>query len=175
MKLAAELWDWFKTLAIALIIVLVLHTFVFNLSTVEGHSMEPTLTEKEWLFVNKLVYLTGNPGVGDVVILEEPGLSGDEQKLLVKRVVGVPGDRIEISGNRLYRNGEAVDEPYTDIIIEGMGYGPVIVEEGHYFVLGDNRHQHASKDSRSFGSVSEDFIRGRAEFVLWPYKQVRGL
>lgn len=175
MKLAAELWDWLKTLAIALVIVLILHYFVFNLSTVEGHSMEPTLTEEEWLFVNKFVYLTGSPKVGDVVILEEPGWMGEEKKLLVKRVVGLPGDVIEIKDHQLYRNGELVDEPYTDVLIEGSSLGPQVISEGHYFVMGDNRHELASLDSRSFGAVPEDLIRGRAEFILWPYKQVRSL
>ncbi|WP_245697443.1 signal peptidase I [Paenibacillus oryzae] len=175
MKLAAELWDWIKTLAIALVIVLILHYFVFNLSTVDGHSMEPTLKEEEWLFVNKFVYLTGSPKLGEVVILEEPGWMGQEKKLLVKRVVGLPGDVIEIKDQRLYRNGELVDEPYTDVPIEGNGLEPQVVSEGHYFVMGDNRHDRASLDSRTFGAVPKELIRGRADFILWPYSQVRSL
>ncbi|WP_424767032.1 signal peptidase I [Paenibacillus sp. sgz302251] len=170
-----ELLDWVKTLVIAFAVVMALHFFVFNLSTVEGHSMEPTLTDDEWLFVNKFVYLTGKPKVGDIVILKEPNSNGLDRKFLVKRVVGVPGDKIQIHNKRLYRNGELVDEPYTDTPIEDMSFGPEIVSEGHYFVMGDNRRLRASLDSRSFHAVSEELIRGRADFILWPYKEIRAL
>lgn len=171
----AELLDWTKTLVIAFAVVMLLHFFVFNLSKVEGHSMEPTLTAHEWLFVNKFVYLAGKPKAGDVVILKEPNTGDKEEKYLVKRVVGVPGDRIEIHNKRLYRNGMLVDEPYTDTLIEDMSYGPEIIGEGHYFVMGDNRHARASLDSRSFHAVPEELIRGRADYILWPYEEIRSL
>lgn len=170
-----ELMDWIKTFAIAFAVVLLLHFFVFNLSKVEGHSMEPTLTEHEWLFVNKIIYIVGKPKFGDVVILREPGSGTGEKKYLVKRIVGLPGDRIEVHDQRLYRNGELVDEPYTDSLIEDMSYGPEIINEGHYFVMGDNRHARASLDSRSFHAVPEELIQGRAEFILWPYNEIRAL
>ncbi|RCW51828.1 signal peptidase I [Paenibacillus prosopidis] len=170
-----ELFDWLKTFAIAFAVVMVLHFFVFNLSTVEGHSMEPTLTENEWLFVNKWAYLVGKPKVGDVVILKEPDTGAKEKKFLVKRVVGVPGDRIQIHNKRLYRNGELVEEPYTDSLIEDMSYGPEVISEGHYFVMGDNRHARASLDSRSFHAVPDELINGRADYILWPYKEFRAL
>ncbi|MGO4180581.1 signal peptidase I [Paenibacillus sp. TAF43_2] len=171
----AELLDWSKTLVVAFAVVLLLHFFVFNLSKVEGHSMEPTLTEHEWLFVNKFVYLVGKPMVGDVVILKEPDMGEDEEKFLVKRIVGVSGDRIEIHNKQLYRNGELVDEPYTDSLIEDMSYGPEVISEGNYFVMGDNRHARASLDSRTFHAVPEELIRGRADYILWPYKKIRSL
>lgn len=172
---SAELLDWFKTLAVAFAVVMLLHFFVFNLSKVEGHSMEPTLTEHEWLFVNKLVYLVGKPKVGDVVILKQPNTSAKEMKYLVKRIVGAPGDRIEVHNQRLYRNGVLVDEPYTDTLIEDMSYGPEVISEGQYFVMGDNRHARASLDSRSFHAVPEELIRGRADYILWPYKEISAL
>lgn len=174
-SIAAELWDWTKSIAIALVIVVMLNLFVFNLSTVKGHSMEPTLREKEWLFVNKLVYLVGHPERGDVVILKDPDTRSSGQQYLVKRIVGLPGDKVEIRSGKLYVNGEAINEPYTDIKIEDGNRGPVVVQEGHYFVMGDNRHQSASKDSRSFGPVAETDIRGRADFILWPLRQMGGL
>lgn len=174
-SVASELWDWVKSIAVALVIVISLNLFVFNLSTVKGHSMEPTLREKEWLFVNKLVYWIGHPGRGDVVILKDPGVQGGQRQYLVKRVVALPGDTVEIRAGQLYVNGNAVYEPYTDIRIEDGDRAPVVVEPGHYFVMGDNRHQGASKDSRIFGSVSEKEIQGRADFILWPLQQVGGL
>lgn len=170
-----ELKDWLKTISIAFGIMLILHLFVFNLSKVEGHSMEPTLKEKEWLFVNKIVYLVSEPKFGDVVILKQPGTLSSEKKFLVKRVVGVPGDKIEVHDKHLYRNGNMVEEPYTDSLIEDLSYGPEVVLAGHYFVMGDNRHARASLDSRSFQAVADEMIRGRADFILWPFKEIRSL
>ncbi|UVI30887.1 signal peptidase I [Paenibacillus spongiae] len=172
---ASELWDWVRTLSIALTVVLLLHFFVFNLSTVEGQSMEPTLYEGEWLFVNKFSYLIGGPDRGEVVILKDPTNRLEKKEYLVKRVIGVPGDTIEIREGQLYRNGELIVEPYTDTEIEDLDFGPYKVDEGMYFVMGDNRHARASLDSRSFGAVSEDLIRGRADFILWPIAKLNAI
>ncbi|WP_240041361.1 signal peptidase I [Paenibacillus ginsengarvi] len=174
-SMAAELWDWTKSIAVALFIVILLNMFVFNLSTVKGHSMEPTLREKEWLYVNKIALLIGHPKRGDVVILKDPDMRSAERQYLVKRVVAIPGDKVEIKGGKLFVNGEPVAEPYTDIKIEDGDRSPVVVEEGRYFVMGDNRHQGASKDSRIFGTVEEKLIQGRADFILWPPRQMGGL
>ena len=174
-KWAAELWDWTRTLSIALTVVLLLHFFVFNLSTVEGQSMEPTLYEGGWLFVNKFSYLIGDPDRGEVVILKDPTDRLEKKEYLVKRVVGVPGDTIEIREGLLYRNGELIVESYTDTVIDDLDFGPYKVDEGMYFVMGDNRHARASLDSRSFGAVSQDLIRGRADFILWPIAKLNAL
>jgi signal peptidase I len=168
-SLAAEIWDWVKSISIALIVVILLNLYVFNLSTVKGHSMEPTLKEKEWLFVNKIVYMTGHPKRGDVVILKDPEMTNVDRQFLVKRVVAISGDKVEIRSGKLYVNGEHVQEPYTDNRIEDGDRGPFVVEEARYFVMGDNRHQGASKDSRIFGSVEAGMIQGRADFILWPF------
>jgi len=170
-----ELFDWAKTLAVALVVVIFMNMFVFNLSTVDGHSMEPTLQDGEWLFVNKFAYLIHTPQLGDVVILKSPVADESEKKFLVKRVVGLPGDRIEISNHQLYRNGEPVEEPYTDIAIEDADYGPIVVDYGHYFVMGDNRHARASMDSREFDAVPDEMIEGRADYILWPFAEFGSL
>ncbi|RAP74444.1 signal peptidase I [Paenibacillus montanisoli] len=172
---AEELRDWGRTLAIAVIVVFCMHYFVFNLSTVEGQSMEPTLYEKEWLFVNKISYMVGTPELSDVVILKDPSQEAERKEFLVKRIVGMPGDTIEIRQGQLYRNGELVVEPYTDTDIEDLDYGPDKIAAGHYFVMGDNRHQNASRDSRSFHSVPRELIMGRADFILWPIAKLNDL
>lgn len=169
------LTDWLKTLSIAVTIVLLLHYFVFNLSTVEGQSMEPTLTDKEWLFISKFAYIIGRPALGDIVILQDPTDIAGRKELLVKRIVGMPGDTIEIRDSKLYRNGELAIEPYTDSKIEDMDYGPVVVANGSYFVMGDNRHARASRDSRTFGVVPLEKIKGRADFILWPIDKISSL
>ena len=171
---AAELRDWLKSIAVALAIVVFLNLYVFNLSTVRGHSMEPTLKEREWLFVNKLAYRIGEPKRGDVVVLRDPDPNTGKQ-YLVKRIVAVPGDEVEIRGGVLYVNGEPVNEPYTDHRIEDGDIGPIVIEKDHYFVMGDNRHRGASKDSRMFGQVAEKSIQGRADFILWPLHEAGGL
>jgi len=170
----AEWMGWVKTISVALVIVLLLHAFVFHLSKVEGHSMEPTLHDHDWLFVNKLVYLVGNPKLDDIVILKDP-YDEPSRKLLVKRVVGLPGDRIEIRKRILYRNGVKADEPYTDTEIDDYDYGPYVVPEGNYFVMGDNRHSRASRDSRSFGAVPRGQISGRADWIVWPIADMNSL
>ncbi|MBB3112619.1 signal peptidase I [Paenibacillus phyllosphaerae] len=172
---AAELWDWGRTLVIALIVVVLLHFFVFNLSTVEGQSMEPTLYEDEWLFVNKISYFIGDPKLGDVIILKDPTGRDPKKEFLVKRIVGMPGDTIEVKSGELYRNGEHIIEAYTDTVIEDLDYGPYTIEAGKYFVMGDNRHARASLDSRAFGTVDRDLIQGRADFILWPITKLDAL
>ncbi|MHA6482658.1 signal peptidase I [Paenibacillus sp. strain BS8-2] len=164
--------DWTKTLILSIGMIFILHYWVFQISLVEGQSMEPTLQENEWLFVNKFSYLLGEPGRGDVVVVQDPFGEGDKDRLLVKRIVGMPGDRIEISGQKLYINGELVDESYTDTPIHDINYGPVQIGELHYFVMGDNRHERASLDSRMFHAVPRERIVGRADAIVWPVKQL---
>lgn len=163
-----ELWDWTKALLVAVIIVLLLRAFVFQLSTVKKVSMEPTLHENEWLFVNKIALKLGSLDRGDVVILKDPSEGQGKKDFLVKRIVALPGDTLEIRNGELYINGELKVEPYTDVKIEDGDYGPTTVSAGHYFVLGDNRHKSASKDSRAFKEVPEDLIEGRADLIVWP-------
>jgi len=166
-NIMAELWDWTKSILLALAIVFIIHQFVFNLSKVEGDSMQPTLENNERLFVNKIIYLMKEPDYNEVVILKDP--RGGKQ-YLVKRVVAVSGDTVEIRDQHLYINGQRVDEAYTVTRIEGQDYGPIIVEEDHFFVMGDNRLYGESLDSRDngIGTIHTDLIKGRAEFILWP-------
>lgn len=169
-----EMKDWIRSIAIALVVVFLLNQFVFNLSTVEGSSMEPTLIENEWLFVNRAAYLIGEPSRGDVVILSDPKQQyGMENKYLVKRVAAVPGDTLEIQGGVLFLNGERVNEPYVKSLAVGSNYPRMTLEKDQYFVMGDNRAD--SWDSRDFGPISADLIKGRADFILWPLKNWSGL
>ncbi|WEK53655.1 MAG: signal peptidase I [Candidatus Cohnella colombiensis] len=163
-----ELWDWTKALGISLIVVLLLRAYVFQLTTVKNISMQPTLYEGEWLFVNKISYQFTSPNHQDVIILEDPDGVPDHKDFLVKRIVGVPGDTIEIRNHQLYVNGTLTIEPYTEVNIEDSDFGPVTVTQGHYFVMGDNRHLNGSRDSRAFHEISADSIQGRAELILWP-------
>lgn len=168
----AELWDWIKTIAISFVIVFLIQTFLFSPAIVSGRSMEPTLHNKEWLFSNKIVYLIGSPKIGDIVVLKNPNRENEpDNKYFVKRIIGVGGDHIVIKDGQLYRNDELVEEPYTDSVIEGGEVTDIVVPEGHYFVMGDNRRLMMSNDSRSFGPIEEDEILGRIDGVIWPLSE----
>lgn len=170
-----ELLDWTKALVIAFVIVMLLRLFIFQLSTVRSYSMQPTLYERDWLFINKIVYQIGDPKRGDIVVLKDPSDGPGQKEFLVKRVVAGPGDTLEIRGSQLYVNGELTLEAYTDSKIEDGDFGPVKVSEGYYFVMGDNRHLNASKDSRVFNEVPRSAIEGRGDFILWPITRWKAL
>jgi len=164
----AEIWDWSKSILVALLLVMAVHQFGFHFSTVKGASMQPTLEEDEWLFINKSIRYFGSPGRGDVVIVKEADSEQSIHPYLVKRIVGMPGDTVEVKEGQLYVNEEPLPEPYTDSPIEGSRVPLTHVEEDHYFVMGDNRRKDASLDSRSFGTVPMSRVEGRAEWIVWP-------
>ncbi len=127
-------------------------------------SMEPTIMAGDFVFGNRLSYLNSSPDRYDVVIFRAP----DEPKTLyVKRVIGIPGDKIEIVDGALYLNDELLDEPYIKEPMYGS-YGTYYVPENSYFMLGDNRN--SSKDARYWENtyVSEDAILGKAIFTYFP-------
>ncbi|MFX3648654.1 MAG: signal peptidase I [Paenibacillus sp.] len=171
----AELWDWVKTIVVAFVIMMLLNLFVFNLSMVKGQSMQPTLVERDRLFVNKIVYHLGTPSRSDVIVLRDPSEGVEKKDFLVKRIVGLPGDTIEVRDHHLYVNGERQAETYTDIEVQDPDFGPITLEPDHFFVMGDNRHEGKSKDSRVFGSITSDQIVGKAEFIFWPFSELKKL
>lgn len=171
----AELWDWVKTIVVAFVIMMLLNLFVFNLSMVKGQSMQPTLVERDRLFVNKIVYHLGTPSRSDVIVLRDPSEGVEKKDFLVKRIVGLPGDTIEVRDHHLYVNGEQQAETYTDIEVQDPDFGPITLAPDHFFVMGDNRHEGKSKDSRVFGSITSDEIVGKAEFIFWPFSELKKL
>ncbi|WP_223275812.1 signal peptidase I [Paenibacillus elgii] len=171
-----ELLGWMKWFAFAVALVVLMHQFVFHLSTVKGESMQPTLEEGEWLFINKTMRYAGTPPKrGDVVVIQEPPGSESMHPFLVKRVVAVAGDEVHIRGGKLYVNGNEAQEAYTDSNIEDGRFEPYTVAEGHLFVMGDNRHRYASYDSRTFGAIPVTRVVGRAEWIVWPPQKWRSL
>lgn len=170
-----ELWDWVKTIVVAFVIMMLLNLFVFNLSMVKGQSMRPTLVESDRLFVNKMVYHFGEPARSDVIVLRDPSEDVGKKDYLVKRIVGLPGDTIEVKDHHLYVNGVRQTESYTDIEVQDPDFGPITLEPDHFFVMGDNRHEGKSKDSRVFGSITSSEIVGKAEFIFWPFSEMKKL
>jgi len=146
----------------ALVIVLVVNVFVAQATRVEGQSMEPTLHNNERLIIEKLSYRFHEPHVGDIVVLKRSSGVGEP---LIKRIVGTPGQTVEITDGKVFVDGVPLDEPYLDQATWGK-MSPLTVPEEHLFVLGDNRR--ASNDSRSFGAISYQQVIGRAWVRYWP-------
>ena len=128
---------------------------------IEGKSMEPNLHDGEYVLIDKISYLFHPPERGDVIVFLPP----NEERDYIKRVIGVPGDMVEIKDGQVYVNGAALDEPYLMSSTNSTSQ-PYQVAEGHYFVMGDNRNN--SSDSRSFGAIVPQSIVGRAWLVYWP-------
>lgn len=158
--------SWFRELIEsvlpALIIVLVVNLFLAQATRVEGQSMEPNLHNNERLIIEKITYRLREPERGDIVVIRPPQHTSIP---LIKRVIGLPGDMVEIKLNQVYINGEPLEEEYLEQ--PTLGHMPAqLVPEGHVLVLGDNRR--ASNDSRSFGMVPYEDIIGRAWLRYWP-------
>ncbi len=156
-----------ETILPAILIALLINVFVGQATRVEGQSMEPNLYSDQRLVVEKVSYRLHGPQRFDVVVLKMPN-QGDE--LLIKRVIGLPGETVEIKNGHVYINGEQLEEPFTDEETRPGRHGAVTVPPLHVYVLGDNRDR--SNDSRSFGPVSIESIVGRAWLSYWPLEKV---
>ncbi|RPI87859.1 MAG: signal peptidase I [Chloroflexi bacterium] len=150
----------FETLLIALILFLAINAVTARIR-VDGSSMEPSLHHNELIMVNRLAYKLGEPALADVVVFRFPR---DPEQEYIKRIIGVPGDTVEIIDHQVFVNGFLIDEPY--IAAPTNQSGVWTVPEGRYFVLGDNRND--SSDSRTWGTVPEEYVIGKAIFVYWP-------
>lgn len=142
--------------------------FGFEPFRIPATSMAPTIREGDFVMTDTWYFDRTKPQHGDLVVF---GLPSDPAVKFVKRVVGLPGDRIEIRNDVLYRNGKALEEPYITLVgasfTAASNFGPVDTPDGHYFMLGDNRHR--SKDSRFIGAISRDLLHGRVEHRWFAY------
>jgi len=163
-SLRHEIRVWTRDLLIAVGLALVIIVFLYQPVKVEGTSMAPLLSDQERIFINKFVYRFEPIQRGDVVVFWYPV---DPSKSFIKRVVGLPGETVEIRQGAVYVNGKVVPEPYVPPQYEDLSdFGPKTVPADNYFVMGD--HRISSNDSRVFGPVASRFIYGRAVFAYWP-------
>lgn len=183
MKLIDVVQEWACSLLISVAIALVINIFVVQHIVVEGHSMEPTLLNHEHIFMSKLSHTTSQvPDYGKIVVVDsrvdrERGLKDDlsdpinrwiseQNYVLIKRVIGRPGDVLEFKDGFVYRNGIRLSEPY---IKEPMKYATAkktTVPDNHVFVMGDNRND--SRDSRYIGNIPLNHVLGVMWFCFWP-------
>ena len=168
-RIVEEIIAWLKTLASAAVYATLIVTFGFQVARVEGHSMAPTLADQDRLIVNKLAYRIGEPHIGDVVMLYYPL---DPNKSFVKRVIAEEGDQVRIVDGRVYRNDVLLDDSFVPSDFRSHDdWGPQVIPEGYYFVMGDHRNN--SSDSRHWGFVPKKYIIGKVQLRWWPLAHAR--
>lgn len=169
--MAAKPWwrETIETILWALVLALLLRTFVVQAFWIPSGSMIPTLIPRDRVLVSKFWYGFTEPKRGQIVVFKYPV---DPQRDFVKRVIGLPGEMVEIDNGTVSIDGEPLGEPYIKNH-DRFNFGPVKVPEDHYFVMGDNRPN--SQDSRFWGFVPEENLKGPAFFRYWPLTRIGGL
>jgi signal peptidase I len=168
-RIGEETLAWLKTLASAAVYATLIVTFGFQVARVEGQSMAPTLADQDRLIVNKLAYRLGEPHVGDIVMLYYPL---NPNKSFVKRVIAEEGDQVRVVAGRVYRNDVPMDDAFVPAEYRSHDdWGPQVVPEGYYFVMGDHRNN--SSDSRHWGFVPKKYIIGKVQLRWWPIPHAR--
>ncbi len=155
-----------ETVVLALILFLVIRQVVQNYR-IESHSMEPNFYEDQFVLVNKLAYRLGDPARGEVLVFHNPDNPDEDY---IKRIIGLPGDQVEVVGDTILINGQELAQPYAhNLNPEGSYYGPIVVPESTLFVMGDNRPR--SSDSRAIGPIAEELVVGKAWLRVWPFSE----
>jgi signal peptidase I len=163
-----DLRSWVRDIVVSLAIAGVVIVFLYQPVKVEGNSMMPELADQERIFINKFIYRFESINRGDVVVFWYPL---DPSKSYIKRVVGLPGETVQVVNGDVFVDGKRLTEPYVPTEYkDGQTLGPVRVPSGEFFVLGD--HRTSSNDSRVWGTVERKLIYGKAVFVYWPVQQL---
>lgn len=165
-----EVYSWIKSIVFALIIAFICHKFIFTPSTVHGESMSPTFEDENKVMLSKISDIQRF----DIIVFHAP----DSDETYIKRVIGLPGDRIEVKDDVLYINGKVYEEPYLEkskkdnVLDKFTGDFTLesIVPKNSLFVMGDNRL--VSKDSRIFGCISDNSVIGEVKFRFYPLKEI---
>ncbi|QGG52344.1 signal peptidase I [Lysinibacillus pakistanensis] len=176
-----ELWAWIKAIGFAIIFTMGIRYFIFSPVVVEGASMMPTFENGDKVIVNKVGPKISSYQRFDVIVFK-----ANEEENYIKRIIGLPEDHIAYKDDVLYINGKAFEEPYLikykealldkgdftyDFTLEDQ-LGEMIVPEGHFFVLGDNRRRSIDSRDQKVGFVAQHEILGTAGFVLWPFDRI---
>ncbi|HEX3032383.1 MAG TPA: signal peptidase I [Bacillota bacterium] len=152
-----------EALVIAAILATIIRVFLYQPFYIPSGSMEPNLKPGDRIIVNKFLYRFTEPKRGDVMVFKYPK---DPDRDFIKRVIGLPGDVVELRDSQLYINNQRVDEPYLPKGLVVPDFGPVTVPKDSYYMFGDNRNN--SEDSRVWGEMPKENIRGKASLLYWP-------
>jgi len=159
--------EWVVVIGLAVLLALLVRTFLFRITRVTGYSMEPSLSHGDVLILNRFSYLFSSPQVGDIVAFPYPA---DPSDFFIKRVIATHGDVVDLRDDRFWINGYPLDDPFSELPVLSLGTMnfPLTVEEGYLFLLGDNRNM--SRDSRcvTVGTVSESEMLGKVLVRFWP-------
>ena len=170
-KASEFIWEMVRVAVISLAIIIPVRYFLIQPFYVKGASMEPNFYDHEYLIIDEISYRFNQPQRGDIVVFKYPK---DPKQFFIKRVVGLPGERVKIEDNKIYIDGTILNEAYLDsgaeTVLALRGYGDVVLGSDEYFLLGDNRSQ--SLDSRCFGPVKREYIIGRTWLRGWPFNRV---
>ena len=163
-KIAKEILEWALTIIIPVVAALLIHQYLFTFARVDGISMLDTLHENNIMGVSRLHYRLNEPQRGEIITCNYPE---DGNKLFVKRIIGLPGETVELFMGQLFIDGEMMDEDYLTYF-DYRAFGPVTLGEDEFLVMGDNRPR--SRDSRSadVGPLKRSEIKGKVRMVLWP-------
>lgn len=165
-KLIKEIFEWALTIIIPLVLALLIHQYLFTLARVDGISMQDNFQPNNILGVSRLHYRQNPIKRGEVVTCTYDETS----KLYVKRIIGLPGETVEVKGGVVYIDGQPLDEPYITHI-DDRDFGPFEVGENQLLVMGDNRT--VSLDGRQNGPIPYEYLHGRVVFVVFPFNEMR--
>lgn len=166
-KIAKEILEWALTIIIPVVAALLIHQYLFTFARVDGTSMLDTLHENNIMGVSRLHYRLNEPQRGEIITCNYPE---DGNKLFVKRIIGLPGETIEIREGTVYIDGEPIAETYLTRV-DDQSMDSITLAEDEIFVMGDNRP--VSRDSRAVGPLTLDEIYGRVLFVAFPFNEIR--
>ncbi len=166
-----EILEWTEAVLIALVLVILIRGFIFENTKVLGHSMEPTLHHNNAIIVNKFIYKFTKPKQGDIIVFP---YKQDPTKDYIKRVLGLPGDTVNIKNHIVYINDLPLDESYKLETMAELGdiTFPFVVPQGTYFVMGDNRNNSSDSRYRDVGTIKKSDIIGKAVLRVWPLNQL---
>lgn len=162
-----EIIEWVLTIVIPVIVAMLIHNYLFTLARVDGDSMLDTFHTNNITGVSRLHYRLNEPQRGEIVTCHYD----ESSRLYVKRIIGLPGETVEIHGGTVYIDGEALQEDYLTRI-DDHNFGPYFVGDDQILVMGDNRP--VSLDGRQLGPIPIDYLYGRVMFVAWPISEIRG-
>jgi len=165
--------EWIETIIIALILALIIRTFIIQVFYIPSGSMEPTLHIRDRIIVNKFIYKFREPKRFEVIVFRYPGRKpGEPKKDFIKRIIGLPGEKLFIKDGKVSINGKLLKETHP-VNRDYSNYGPVGIPDKNYFVMGDNRPN--SADSRVWGFVPKKNIAGPAFIRIWPLTKIGSL
>lgn len=169
-----EILEWVKTILLSVVIALIITTFI-KPTIVRQESMSPTLNEYDFLIINRFLYKQGTPKRGDIVVFKSDlKTSLGQNKLLIKRVIAIPGDELLIQEGVIYLNGKMLEEDYISVYTDGKSVEnvPITIPEGKIFAMGDNRGNSMDSRDQAIGLVDIDDIVGEAFLRLFPFNRI---